>query len=234
MGASIIVASADEHVRRRTQAMLAEHGYRIATASSFVEGQELLESVAPNLLIADLRLDDYSGLQLAMHSRVYHPDVAIVVTCASDDWWTEREAKRHGAAFIAAPLENPAAFLSCVRAALASRAHAQKPMRRWLRNSVVGVTPVQAANGPAQIVDMSYGGVRLVFSGPRVIPATFDIGLPRGVATVHAHCVWTRSAGHEQFYCGAEMAEDSADHWRQFVDAVQGRRTAALLRDVPL
>jgi DNA-binding response OmpR family regulator len=128
MGALIIVVSADEHVLRRTQALLAEHGFRVAIASSFVEGQELLKSVTPDLLIADLRLDDYNGLELAVHSHLHHPDVAIVITSASDDWWAEGEAKRHGAAFIAAPLENPAAFLSRVRAALAGRAPAQKPI----------------------------------------------------------------------------------------------------------
>jgi CheY-like chemotaxis protein len=234
MGALIIVVSADERVLRRTEALLSEHGYLVGIASSFVEGQELLNSVTPDLLIADLRLDDFNGLQLAIQSGFYCPDVPVIITSTAVDPVAEGEAKRYGAAFIAAPLENPA-FLECVRASLAGRAPAQKPTRRWFRNSVAGVTPVHAANGRAQIVDMSYGGVLLVFSGPRLIPATFDIRLPRGVVTVLARCVWTRTAADEQFYCGAELAEDSADRWRAFVDSLQGRRTASpLLRDVLL
>jgi DNA-binding response OmpR family regulator len=224
MGALIIVVSADEGVLRRTEALLCEHGYLVGTASSFVEGKELLKSVTPDLLITDLRLDDYNGLQLATQSHRSHPDVAVIITSASDDWWAEGEAKRHGAAFIAAPLENPA-FLPCVRAALESRRPAEKPMRRWFRTSVAGQVPVYAASGRAQIVDMSYGGVRLAFDGPRVIPPTFEIRLPRGGVTVQARCVWTRSAADEQFYCGAELAEDGADSWREFVDALQGLRT---------
>jgi CheY-like chemotaxis protein len=224
MGALIIVVSADEQVLRRTEALLSEHGYLVGSASSYVDGSELLNSVTPDLLIADHRLDEFNGLQLAMHSHVYHPDVAVIVTSAGEDSFAEGEAKRHGAAFIIAPLENPD-FLPCVRAALAGRRHAQKPMRRWFRSSVEGVAPVHAANGGAQIVDMSPGGVRLVFHGPRVIPPTFDIRLPRGGATVQAHCVWTRSAAGARFYCGAELAEDSADPWREFVAALQGRRT---------
>jgi DNA-binding response OmpR family regulator len=234
MGALIIVVSADEGVLRRTEALLSEHGYLVGVASSYADGRELLNSVTPDLLIADLRLNEFNGLQLAIHSHVYHPNVAVIVTSAGDDPFAEGEAKRHGAAFTTAPLENPG-FLSCVRAALASRRHAQKPMRRWFRSSVEGVAPVHAANGPAQIVDMSHGGVRLVFNGPRVIPAAFDIRLPRGGVTVQARCVWTRSAAGARFYCGAELAEGSADPWCEFVDALQGRRTASsLLRDVLL
>jgi DNA-binding response OmpR family regulator len=234
MGALIIVVSADEEVLRRTEALLREDGYVVGTASSFIEGQELLDSLTPDLLIADLRLDDYNGLQLASQSRLSHPDVAVILTSARDDWWAEGEAKRHGAAFIAAPLENPD-FLPRVRAVLASRASARKSMRRWFRNSVAGVVPVHAASGRAQIVDMSYGGVRLAFSGPRVIPATFEIRLPRGGVAVQARCVWTRSAGDGQFYCGAVLADDAAQPWREFVDALQGRRTASPpLRDVLL
>jgi len=233
MGASIVVVSTDEEVGRRAEALLCRHEYLVAIASSFVEGQELLESLTPDLLIADLRLDDYNGLQLAMQSGLDHPDVAVIIMSARDDWWAEGEAKRQGAAFIANPLENPD-FLPCIRAALSTRAPARKPMRRWFRKSVVGVTPVHAANGRAQIVDISHGGVRLVFSPARVIPKTFDIRLPRG-GTVRARCVWTRSAAGEQFLCGAEVTEGSADRWREFVDALQGRRTAAsLLPDVLL
>jgi DNA-binding response OmpR family regulator len=234
MGALIIVVSADERALRPTEALLSEHGYLVGISSSFVEGQALLSSVTPDLLIADLRLNEFNGLQLAIHSHIYHPDVAVIVTSAHGDSYAEGEAKRHGAAFITAPLENPD-FLPCVRAALAGRRHAQKPMRRWFRSSVEGgVAPVHAANGRAQIVDMSQGGVRLVFDGPRVIPATFDIRLPRGGVTVQARCVWTRSAAGARFYCGAELAEGSADPWREFVDALQGHRTAPFVIPKPV
>jgi hypothetical protein len=106
-------------------------------------------------------------------------------------------------------------------------------MRRWFRSSAAGVAPLQAASGRAEIVDMSYGGVRLAFSGPRVIPATFEIRLPRGGVTLQARCVWTRSAADEHFHCGAELAEDAADSWREFVDALQGHRTGRVVIPKP-
>jgi DNA-binding response OmpR family regulator len=231
MGALIIVVSADERALRETEALLTAHGYLVGSASSFTQGNDLLDSVTPDLLIADLRLDAFNGLQLAIHCHVYHPDVPVVVTSAILDSTAEAEAQRYGAIFVTAPLENPD-FLPCVRAALASRVPAQKPMRRWFRNSVAGQVPVRAANARAQIVDMTYGGVRLVFSGPRVIPPTFEIRLPRGGVTIHARRVWTRSAADEQFYCGAELTKD-ADSWREFVDALQGHRSGLVLIPKP-
>jgi DNA-binding response OmpR family regulator len=232
MGALIIVVSADERALRLTEALLSEHGYLVGTATSFAEGLALLNAVTPDLLIADLRLSDYNGLQLATQTHLAHPDVAVIITSVTDDWWAEGEAKRHGADFIAAPLDNPA-FVPCVRAALDRRRPAQKPMRRWFRSLVAGVTPVDAASGRAQIVDMSYGGVQLAFTGPRVIPATFEIRLPRGGVTVQARCVWTRSSSDGHFYCGAELAEDAAHSWREFVEALQGRRNGRVVIPKP-
>jgi len=235
MGASIVVVSADERTRRGVETLLCAQGYVVGTASSFIDGQELLDSVTPDLVIADLRLNDHNGLQLATQTHLDRPDVAVmVITSARDDWWAEDEATRQGAAFIANPLENPD-FLPCVRQALTSRRPAQTPTRRWFRHSAAVPVPLRAASGRAQIVDMSYGGVRLAFSGPRVISPAFEITLPSGGVTVQARCVWTRSSADGQFYCGAALAEDSALPWREFVDSLQGRRTvSSRLRDVPL
>ncbi len=232
MGALIIVVCADARVLRRTEALLSEHGYLVGLASSFVEGEALLNSVTPDLLISDLHLDDFNGMQLAIQCHLYRPDVAVIITSTAADSVADAEAARYGAAFIAAPLENPA-FLPGIRAALDGRRPAHKPMRRWFRSLVLGVTPVHAASGRAQIVDMSYGGVQLAFSGTRVIPATFEITLPRGGVPVQMRCVWTRSTADEQFYCGAELTEDTADSWREFVDALQGHRNGRVVIPKP-
>lgn len=220
MAALIIVVNADPRALRHTEALLSEQRYLVAALASFVEARKLLDSVTPDLLIADLHLERFNGLQLAIHSQQHHPDVPVIVTFAGEDAVAEAEAKLYGATFIAAPLENPD-FLSCVRAAVAKRQRAQAPLRRWFRKPVAGVVEVNAADVRAQIIDMSYGGVRLAFSDARQIPTTFDITLPPAGVTVKAHCVWTaRSEADDQLCCGAELAETAADSWRQFVDSL--------------
>jgi DNA-binding response OmpR family regulator len=220
MSALIIVVNADLRALRHTEGLLSEHGYLVAALSSFVDARRLLDSVMPDLLIADLRLAHYNGLHLAIRSHQDHPDVPVIITAGHEDPVAEAEATRYGAAFVVAPLENRE-FLRHVQAAVAARRKTQRPIRRWLRTPVAGVVAVDAAHAQARIVDLSYGGVRLAFRDPCQIPTTFDIALPTGGVSVKAHCVWTaQSAGDNQVCCGAELRDVASGPWRAFVDAV--------------
>ena len=73
VSALIIVVNADPRNLRLTEAMLSEAGHLVAAVSSFVEAKHLMDSVTPDLLVADVRLEVFNGLQLAIRSRFY-PD----------------------------------------------------------------------------------------------------------------------------------------------------------------
>ena len=219
MSALIILVNADPRALRHTEAMLSEQGYLVVALTAFVDAKSLLDSVMPDLLIADVRLEAYNGLQLAIRSHLEHPDMPVIVTHTSDDSGAQAEAGRHGAVFIAAPLENPR-FLTCVQAALAKRRGKLPPIRRWFRKAIPGVVEVNAANRQAHIVDVSYGGVRLAFDDPRDIPPTFDITVPEAGVSAKAYSIWTaRSEIDARFHCGAELVDHGHDHWRRFVDS---------------
>ncbi len=222
MSALVIVVNAEPRSLRHTEALLSEQGYLVAALSSFVHAKQMLDSVTPDLLIADLHLERFNGLQLAIQSQQDHPDVPVIITFTHEDPVAEAEATRFGATFIAAPLENPN-FLRCIQSAVEKRRSLQAPIRRWFRKPITGVVEVDAAHARAQIVDMSYGGVRLAFSDARQIPTTFDITLPPIGVTVKARRVWARSEADDQFCCGAELAEPAANDWREFVDSLQSR-----------
>ena len=113
MGALIIVVSADERALRETEALLTAHGYLVGIASSFAEGNDLLDSVTPDLLIADLHLDDFNGLQLAIHGHLDHPDVAVVVTSASPEPTVASARRNTTAPLHLAPLAIPTFFRAC-------------------------------------------------------------------------------------------------------------------------
>jgi DNA-binding response OmpR family regulator len=223
MSALVILVNADPRALRHLEAQLSEDGYLVAAINSFVEARDLLGSVTPDLLIADVRLERFNGLQLAIRSHFEHPDVPVILTHVQEDPVVQAEAKRYGVSFISAPLENPD-FLQCVRSLVDSRRQVQRPMRRWPRKPVPGVVEVDAAAGRAQLVDMSYGGLRLAFERPREIPMTFDIMLPPLGVTVQANRVWTREDS-DHFSCGAEVVEAAEHDWRRFVDTL--RDTAA-------
>jgi DNA-binding response OmpR family regulator len=221
MSALIILVNTDARALRHTEEKLSECGYLVAALTSFLEAKLLLESATPDLLIVDLRLAAYNGLQLAIRSRFDHPDVPVIVTHTSEDAVAEKDARHFGATFIAAPLENPD-FLPRVHEAVAERQRSQRPPRRWVRRPVPRAVTVTAADAHAHIVDLSYGGVRLAFRESREIPATFDITVPAADVAVKVHRVWAAPAEADGVWCcGAELIEAPEGRWRQFVDTLR-------------
>jgi DNA-binding response OmpR family regulator len=222
MAALVILVNGDPDVLWRANALLTENGHLVAAVSSLGEAKKLLDSVTPDVLIADIRLGVYNGLQLAIRSRLDHPTLPVIITNEWPDPIFEAEAKRQGATFVAAPLDNPE-FLRAVREAVARSHRTQPAIRRWLRKQVSKPMQVNAADTPAQIVDMSHGGVRLAFSLQADIPDVFDITLPQAGITVKAHRVWTgQSFTSQEQWCGAELEDTATPSWRAFVDSIGG------------
>jgi DNA-binding response OmpR family regulator len=220
MSALVILVNADPHVLRHLELQLSENGYLVAAIGSFLEAKELLDSVTPDLLVADIRLERFNGLQLAIRSHFEHPDVPVIVTHVEEDPVTEAEARRYGVSFVAAPVDNPR-FLSSVRSLVDSRRQAQRAVRRWPRKSLSGIVELDAAAVRAQLVNMSYGGARLAFEPPFAIPQLFDITLPPAGLIVQANRIWMRE-DTDRLSCGAEVVKTGEDDWRRFVDALRG------------
>jgi CheY-like chemotaxis protein len=221
MSALIILVNADQRVLRHTEALLSQQGFLVAALTSYGAASYLLQSVLPDLLIADVRLEAYNGLQLAIWNHIQHPDLPVIITSDSHDPVAAAEAERHGAVFVAAPLENRD-FLPAVWRAIEERRRLQRPIRRWFRRPVRAVVEVVAADARATILDVSYGGVRLAFQDGGHIPTTFGITLPTGNVTVTARRVWTTdSANGDRVCCGAELTAASADVWRTAVDSLR-------------
>jgi two-component system repressor protein LuxO len=84
--------------------LLRREGYRVVTAASCVEGLEAIESAAPALIIADLRLPDGDGLDLVRAARARDPQVPVIVVTAFASRSARDAALASGAsAFLAKP-----------------------------------------------------------------------------------------------------------------------------------
>ena len=81
--------------------MLSNAGYRVVTAESFERAVETLKTFTPDLLIVDVRLGDFNGLQLIATAPV--PIRAIVVTGFADSV-LERDARHLGAEYLVKPV----------------------------------------------------------------------------------------------------------------------------------
>lgn len=116
----VLVVDDDAATLQGLVALLEGAGHKVLAASDFAEGRRLLLSARPALLVVDIRLHDYNGLQLVVIAQSLTPAPPSIVTSGFDDPVLEQEARSLGATFLLKPLD-PAQLLALVNAQLAPR-----------------------------------------------------------------------------------------------------------------
>ena len=219
MSALIVLVSSVPRALRRVDAILSDTGYLVAAVPSPAEAQYLLDSVTPDLLLVDLRLNAAGNARLVMRSRLERPALPVIVAHESDEMGVDGDAMRLGVEFVRASAERQE-LLQLVGAAIERHRRAQPPVRRWSRQPAPGPVRVRAGDAPAHVVDTSHGGVRLEMEEGGSLPAAFDIVLPQTGATIRARRAWLSSPTDEPASCGAEIDEAARHAWRHFVESL--------------
>jgi DNA-binding response OmpR family regulator len=120
----ILVVDDDLGMRRSLAILLRRARYRVSEASSVAEAMVLTEADGPRLIIADLRMQTLTGLDLLAWVRACHPEIQVVIVTAFGSPENRAEAERLGAAgFLEKPLR-PLEFLTRVRALLRQESRA--------------------------------------------------------------------------------------------------------------
>ena len=214
----ILVVDDDSSTRQGLVALLSDAGYTAVAADTLKAAMDALDREAPDLLITDVRLQGYNGLQLlAMAPRTIP---AIVVT-GFPDRMLESDAQKMGAEYLVKPI-SPATLLSIVRHKLERARGVFSPVRRWTRRVVTTRLPAQILDFPARILDVSYGGLRLEIDralGTR-LPHSLSVTLPTSNMAIDVNVVWQKPSGPGGWLCGAEVPEASSPMWRQLVDGL--------------
>jgi DNA-binding response OmpR family regulator len=115
MLARILVVDDNEDYLAVTKVLLELAGYETSVASTFEDGKRELRDRAPDLLILDVRLGAFNGLQLISTRQVRIP--AIIVT-GFDDPVLRADAAAFGASYMVKPVP-PAALLALIEEKLA-------------------------------------------------------------------------------------------------------------------
>jgi DNA-binding NtrC family response regulator len=100
----IIVVDDDRQVLRYLTELLQEAGYDTVSCERFRDAKGLLATSRPDLLLTDLRLGAYNGLQLAIFARERHPGLPVIVLTGYEDPTLRDEAIRAGASFLVKPV----------------------------------------------------------------------------------------------------------------------------------
>jgi DNA-binding response OmpR family regulator len=216
--AKILVVDDNEAACRGLAEFLERSGFDVVCAGSFNEGRAALKEEEPDVLIADVRLGEFNGLQLLATAPRSMP--AIVVTGYPDPV-IEADARGMGAEYLVKPIM-PGALAALVRKKLEERDRAAfATARRWERKPVAGRVPAKIGNTPARLVDVSYGGVRLELQRQPEPPGSLTVNLPASGFSVNVDVVWTMRVGDERWMCGGTVAQDTAAAaWHGLVDAV--------------
>lgn len=83
---------------------LTSAGFRVASTDNFKDAVNLLTEGRPSVLVTEIRLGAYNGLQLAYRGKSMKPPMTIVLTSAYRDTVLERDVERIGATFVLKPV----------------------------------------------------------------------------------------------------------------------------------
>jgi DNA-binding NtrC family response regulator len=113
----ILVVDDEDGMRTFLFTILTHAGYDVVTAEGVHVGSRVMDEASPDLLITDVRLGKYNGLQLlAMNPRA----VPAIVMTGYPDPVLEADARQLGAQFLLKPIE-PAGLLTLVADLLENR-----------------------------------------------------------------------------------------------------------------
>lgn len=213
----ILVLDDDENALSGIVEMLRDVDYRVTGAVTYDDAKRLLAANSYDLLITDVRLRGFNGLNLVMKCRSDYPDMAVIIISGFDEPLMDLEASRYQATFLGKPIR-PTAFLETVARCLAN----VRRERRWPRKRVLGGFRVTAAGKPAAVVDVSYGGLRLEVSSETDLAQSFPVELAGIGLQLDVQAVWSCPTGKgNATLCGAAIAGEqgaAAHTWRAIVD----------------
>ena len=217
MPAKVLIVDDDKTTREGLAEFLEGAGYETLAVGTFEEASRVLRTSPPDLLIADVRLGPFNGLQLVISSP--KPIPAIIITGFADPV-LEADARRRGADYVLKPV-SPSRLLDLVNHKLAASRPGFGIPRRWERKLVIGGLDASVEDEPARIVDVSYGGVRFEIrrAHDSGLPPSFKLTLPSAQLSMPATLVWKNLIGEQTWLCGAALAPDTPE-WHGLVDAI--------------
>jgi DNA-binding NtrC family response regulator len=102
---TVLIVEDDRPVQEVLQRWLAESGRNAVACGTFEEAKAYLAFHTPDVLITDVRLQNYNGLQLVLFLMDKQPAVPCLVLTGYDDPVLRREAEHLHARYLLKPLE---------------------------------------------------------------------------------------------------------------------------------
>jgi DNA-binding NarL/FixJ family response regulator len=100
----VMVADDDASFRAGLEEILQTAGFEVVAFGCFEDAHAYLEDHTPDVVVSDVRLGAYNGVQLVLLARARQPASRAVVISAFDDPFLRKEARRAGACYLLKPV----------------------------------------------------------------------------------------------------------------------------------
>ena len=90
--ARILLVDDEEHIRHYYTEELSDEGHKVWTAATGHELLRRIDSLQPEVVILDIRLVDYDGLELLQEIRNRHHDLPVILCTAYDTYKNDPKA----------------------------------------------------------------------------------------------------------------------------------------------
>jgi len=110
----VMLVDDDESLLHLVTDWLKAGGYDVEAFGQFDEARARLKVFTPDVLISDVRLGDFNGLQLVMYAKSEHPEITAVVLTGFEDPVLRKDAAAAGAAYMVKPVK-PEQLLAAIR-----------------------------------------------------------------------------------------------------------------------
>ena len=102
---NILVTDDETATLKTLSAALEDMGYKVTTATKGQEALALIRKRAFNILIADIKLPDISGLEILQTAKEFNPEIAVIMITGHASVETAVDAINEGAyAYILKPV----------------------------------------------------------------------------------------------------------------------------------
>src|SRR5690348_3688428 len=81
-GSTVLIVDDEQTLARSAKAFLADHGYEAEVAGTGEQALDLLATLQPDVVFADVRLPGMSGLDLLKRIRAFDPVIPVVMLTA--------------------------------------------------------------------------------------------------------------------------------------------------------
>ena len=102
-GKHALIVDDDRAVLRLIEQWLIGAGYSVVACDRFETAKQYLAHTMPDILLTDVRLGAFNGLQLVILAKDRGPHTIALVMSAFDDSLLHKEAVKRGARYLAKP-----------------------------------------------------------------------------------------------------------------------------------